>query len=152
MHQHFIFIKGDAYLKNGSLISAFEATKLLLNSRIWPLYSSTSNRKSIKQGDLLLFYISGKHENSQRVIAKSCIKAIEPWTKKHDTQCPIYPELAFSAVILGNVKYFSTPVTIKDHIDHLSFFPENRIKWGTALMGGVRRITAEDYDYLTDLD
>lgn len=46
---------------------------------------------------------------------------------------------------LSSICYLGTPVDLLTVLDRLSFIPDNRNKWGVAMMGGVRSLTPEDY-------
>lgn len=142
---YFLLIKQAGFSKNQESLSAYESAKLLLNSKIWPLWRSTKCRHLVSAGDVVLIYIAGNEENSTSVIASATVSSVEAWQRKHE---PIYPlildGIPEKALILDKIMFFK-PLDVRTLLDHLSFTPANRNKWGVAFMGGMRRLDQRDF-------
>lgn len=145
--EHFLVVKKSGFSSDGKLLSAREGTMRLLDVGFWPLWKNTRCKNMIEAGNSLLFYIAGEEKGSRSVIARAKVERVEVWTDRAFKK--IYPLMLDGepdkVIRLANVHCMSTPVSLLSVLDSLSFIPENRNKWGVAMMGGVRSLTAEDY-------
>jgi len=143
--EHFLVVKKSGFSSDGKLLSAREGTMRLLDVGFWPLWKNTRCKNMIEAGNSLLFYISGEENGSRSVIARAKVESVEVWTDRAFKK--IYPLMLDGepdkVMRLANVHCMSTPVSLLSVLDSLSFIPENRNK--SAMMGGVRSLTAEDY-------
>ena len=103
-------------------------------------------------GDRVVIYVGGQQEGSKLFVASAEVVSCELVTAvARRNVAPNVAEgnqLAVGWLQLGTVKEFSTPVPILELLDRLSFIPENRARWGVALVGGVRRIDDRDWDLI----
>lgn len=143
---YFIFVANDGFTETGSKVDAYGIACWRIHHGRWAVYRATRNRNLIRPGDNVAVYVGGQRKHRQTVIATARVREIGPY--RRDT--PVDPvgvdnELPQSVVYLDEQKLI-TPRPIRPMLDHLSFIPENHMKWGVALMGGIRRISHEDFN------
>jgi len=149
-NNHFILIKHPSETSKGEVLSAHESCKRLLDWGIWPLFKNTRCRLMVKPGNPVLIYTAGNASDGRQIIARATVAGITPWYRKAGLNCPILLEgIPESALHLDQIEYLDKPVKITDHLDDLSFIPENRKKWGVSMMGGMRSINQGDYETLS---
>ncbi len=147
---YFILVKNDCYTNQGSFLTGAESARLLLEKQFWPLWQNTACKEMVKDGDHLLIYIAGQGELSQTVFSSALVKGIKPWDRSWADMCPLsHDDIPEKVLMLGAVKFFSTPVKVQKKLDELSFVPADKSKWGVAFMGGMRRVTKQDYKVLS---
>jgi hypothetical protein len=147
---HFIFIVTDTENISGKRTSANDICSSRMSKKMWPLFERTYHRKTIKKGDVCIFYIGGYKDNCQHVVAIGNIESSVPWTKKiglidHEDVLSGHP---YTVLNLTNINILSKPVNIKNLLGELSFIPPNKAKWGLALQGGVRKIIQTDFEII----
>ncbi len=148
---HFILMKHPSETNNGRILSATDAASALLDWGFWPLFEKTKCRLMVQPGNSVLIYTAGQCSDARQVIASAQVADVVQWHRRLSTGCPIFLEgIPVSALALSHIERFPNPVAITDHLDDLSFIPENRKKWGVAMMGGMRSITQPDYQTLTE--
>lgn len=147
MTSYFMLIATDARsISTEKTISAYEITLHRLRQRMWPLYASTRHRDAIIVGDKALFYIGGHKENRQSYVAAASVSASD-YAKRRSAEVgktDLDTHEPFKILKLDAVEFFERPVEIKGLAHSLSFVPKSR-KWGAAIMGGCRRLTASDF-------
>ena len=143
---YFLFITNDSFDPDGSKIHAGLVLQKRLEQNIWEIYSNTANKKILKPGDLVLFYLAGSSKLAKHIVAEAKIaKVFDPPSKaSQDTYGPT-PE---RCVQFEEIKEYEKKVALIDKFDELSFIPKNRSKWGSAVQSGCRRILASDYEHL----
>lgn len=147
---HFILIKHPSETHDGMLRSATESCQSLLSWGLWPLFENTRCRLMIKAGNQVLIYTAGQGKDARRILATAKVADIVKWSPKIERACPLFLDgIPVSALVLEHIAYLGSPVNIKDHLDDLSFIPENREKWGVAMMGGMRSIPENDFKTLS---
>lgn len=147
---YYLFICSDAETINGQKC-AKDIAFVRLNKGLWPLYKGTRNRKSIGIGDACLFYLAGKCEGAQQIVATANIDTVEKWgmAKERIDNEDVLSDVPEQVIHLSNVKQIR-PVHIKACLDELSFIPKARShSWGGALQGGCKKLTEEDYKVLS---
>lgn len=150
MTQFFVLVKQEGFSENGALLSAKESAKLLLDSRIWPLWERTNCRKMVAAGDEVLIYLAGMEPGAQSVIASAKIEGISEWSRQYSKDYPLMLEDIPAKVLrLSDVKYLPDAIHVPGVLDKLSFTPKNKSKWGTAFMGGMRHLSKADYSILS---
>ena len=147
---NYILITSDSYTAGGSTIAAFDICVVRLKHGRWPLYVSTAHTNRIKPGDKFLVYVAGKHYSRQCFI--SSFKVIEIISKKllnidekilNLTNPNPVKELIFKkseALKVVNIKEYL------DRLDHTKKRVSN--KWGALMMGGVKKISDDDYNLI----
>lgn len=147
---YFILIVSDTYGLSGKRYLASKLVEKRLERGIWGLYPSTPNRNVIQVGDQVLIYLGGNGPNRCSVIAAAKVGEIEnPRTAIFVDPPNVESNAADRLLHLVEVQKIQ-PVDIRALLDDLSFIPENRKKWGVALMGGCRKISLEDYRKIVD--
>lgn len=145
---HFILIKLDGYDAKGRFMSGYDSAKALLDAGIWPLWQRTRCKNIVGDGDKVLIYIAGTSEHAREVVASATVETVEIWNKQHEAIYPLALDgIPLKVLRLTDIKMEST-VNITDKLDQLSFIPENREKWGVALMGGMRQLSSDDFALL----
>ena len=150
MGSFYLFICSDTETIEGNE-SAKNITIERLNKCLWPLYRGTKNRRLIKAGDCCLFYLAGRNDGAQHVIASGMVKSTEQWSIEKGVidDVDLLSGMPEQVIHLHNIKFIK-PVSIRSHLDELSFIPKDRThSWGGALQGGCRKLTEEDYKVLS---
>jgi hypothetical protein len=146
----FVLIKKESFGARGGRFTAEESAEMLLKHKVWALYSQTPNYKNITTGDSVVIYCGGHDRGrTQCAIAKATVANIRDWKKSDSATYPLELDgMPGKLLELDGIEKFE-PVDVKLHLDQLDLTPKNRAKWGVALIGGVKRITANDFNVLT---
>ena len=105
-----------------------------INMKKWPIYSRTSHRKKLKEGDRIIFYLAGaprKKFAGSAVIASDLEKENDDFT-----------------VALSEIKKWSKQILISSLLESLEFI-KNKSNWGVYMQGGVVHISDKDYHVIT---
>lgn len=150
MVSYFLLITADSEDPNGFRVSARKLINWRLHNNKWPLYAKTKNRHDISCGDQVLFYQGGKSEGRQHIIAAATVSG----KRKAYAREEIDPDFALStppSAVLNfeGVKVFDSPIAIRPFIGVSDLFPRIERFWGSRLMGGCVRITANDFRALS---
>jgi hypothetical protein len=141
---HFILIVNDP--DTADRMSAYELATARLRQGAWPIYARTRHRQSIRAGDLALIYVAGGRRFSQTFFATATVGFVELIGRRQpriDPEEIVAPPTSI-VLRLAHVARFDPPVSIRPMLKKLSFVPRSK-KWGAALMGGCRMISAEDF-------
>jgi predicted RNA-binding protein with PUA-like domain len=143
----FIFIKSSSIDKEGQLIEGEEATLRFLNLKKWPLYDGTPNQKKLKINDQIVFYSSSTYKKPGQLIATAVVDEIINGNSKDYIKSEIFIDKTISVTVnLKCINIFKKTITLKDIKDYLEFTKvKNDKKWGATLIGGVRKITENDF-------
>lgn len=148
---NYILIGSDSFNTSGQIIHAFDICQARIKNKIWPLYESTSYSKSIKKNDNFLVYVAGKYKHKHNFIMKfNCLEIKNQNFKKIDQEIlNLTNPLPFKEIIFDQA--ISTKfVYIKDFLDELDFTKNRKSnKWGSIMMGGVKKINDDDYKFLS---
>ena len=144
---HYILTVGESFDEHRR-IDPYDELKKRLNENFWYLYKNTKYAEEISKNDKVLFYASGlknkKIFGSAKVAFKEKVLKIKH--KTYTSNTPIYC-LNFSEIV-----NFKDPKLMVKKIVKTDFFKKsekkNLSKWGVYLMGGVRKITIDDYNLL----
>jgi hypothetical protein len=143
--EYFILVAADSYGENGDPVSAYDAAFSRLKAGRWPIYERTRHRKDFKSGDRIVVYIAGDKKAKQSFIASGQILMIEEVNRMRSRLVDSSSGHAIKSYIVLNELKFLNPVSIHSKKENLEFFPVDNKKWGTILMGGVRKISEGDY-------
>lgn len=147
--EHFILIKKAGFDNSDRFLSASECANALLDNMLWPLYEKTRCQHMVQAGHRVLIYLAGDEADCKHVIAKAEVNGVELWNSAHKKRFPLMLDgVPNRVLILKNVVRFERPVDVRSQLRQLSFIPANHKKWGVALMGGMRSISATDYAIL----
>lgn len=144
---HFLMVSSDSEDIYDRRISAFAITAYRLGKGLWPIYNGTRYRKHLSSGARLLFYIGGSREYSGLVVARANIVEVINKTMLVDHE-DFLTAPAFQVLRLVDVDMLEPKIKLKSLIAQLTFINPGP-KWGAALMGGVRKVTKDDYNYLS---
>lgn len=147
---HFILTKQESFTPSGQLFSATEAALTLLKRKEWPLFSGTRCRHMVRPGHRVLVYTAGSDPDCRRIIASARVADVVSWKASDSDNYPIILDgVPEKSLVLDEIEIFEPPVDFLAKLDDLSFIPENRKKWGVAMMGGMRSIELSDFKTLT---
>ncbi|MBU1698619.1 MAG: EVE domain-containing protein [Candidatus Eisenbacteria bacterium] len=116
--------------------------------RFWGLAEKTPNRKLVRKGDKIIFYIALPESafGGEATLAGVCRKlnSQERRVLSHEKQV-FETDLG---VDLDDVVIWSRPIPISVLVPRLSFI-ENKEYWFTYFQGGIRQISEQDYRLIT---
>lgn len=126
--------------------NAIDILKRRLDEKKYPLYKKTPFLKDIKKDDEVVFYVAGKKNKSQNFIAFSHINSVET-----PNELLIDPDknkyVLEKYLLFENITLLKTPIHIKAIINQLEFI-KNKTNFGVYLMGGVSKITENDFNLI----
>lgn len=101
--------------------------------------------KSMKVGDKVVFYVTKKSEfmASVEVVGSYFYSTTQYWADEYD----VWPHRVKTKKITA-IDYDDKGVYIKDIWNELDLIT-NKKKWGSQVMGSLRRITEHDYNVIT---
>lgn len=150
MSDFYLFICSDTETIDGKEC-AKNITITRLNKGLWPLYKGTKHRRSIEAGDNCLFYLAGRYEDGQHVIASGRVDGVEQWGVEKGVidDVDVLSGVPEQVIHINNIKYLE-PVSIRAHLQQLSFIPkESTHNWGGALQGGCKKLIEYDFRILS---
>lgn len=142
---NFLFITMPQETDNGARVGSEEVLERRLSENRWAVYSKTRNKTAISPGDNAVFYISNR-KTGGLISATATIKEIlKPEKNKYylEEHGPVEYFLSFE-----NLSKLSRPILFKSLLEQFTFCPQNKQKWGVALMGGIRRLNDTDYQLI----
>lgn len=116
--------------------------------RFWGLGESTPNRKLLKQGDQVVFYlgIPIKSFTASAVLASDAFALDRSQKRKYSHDLDYFA--ADYGVLLEDPKIWESPVAVDQVVSSLGFI-ENKKNWGPYFQGGIRAIPPEDFRAIT---
>jgi hypothetical protein len=145
----FVLVTADAVHASGSRIDAAVIAEHRLRLSKWPIYKNTRNRKLMRRGDIVFVYVGGTRRLGGRIIARAVIGDIGS-PKAAAARFDVADALTAPAELVLSLRQI-TPmrdVDFRSLIWKLSIAPKQRRGWGTALMGGSRRLSEQDAEML----
>ena len=129
---------------DGRLFEADEILRQRLNDRFWGLGEKTPNRRLLKQGDQVVFYMGRPHTAfAATAILASDSFALTDQQKQELSHGKAMYETDYG-VRLDNVMLWDRPKIVKDLAPSLAFI-ENTLNWGAYFQGGVRQLAENDF-------
>ena len=126
--------------------NAIDILKRRLDEKKYPLYKKTPFLKDVKKDDEVVFYVAGRKNKSQNFIGCSLIKSVEiPSEILVDPDKNKY--VLEKYLLFENIILLKTPIHIKAIINQLEFI-KNKTNFGVYLMGGVSKITENDFNLI----
>jgi predicted RNA-binding protein len=126
--------------------NAIDILKRRIDEKKYPLYKKTPFLNDIKKNDEVVFYVAGRKNKSQNFIAYSVIQSVEiPNETLVDPDKNKY--VLEKYLLFENITLLKTPIHIKAIINQLEFI-KNKTNFGVYLMGGVSRITENDFNLI----
>jgi predicted RNA-binding protein len=119
-----------------------------MGDQFWGLGEKTPNRKNLREGDRVVFYIGQplKVFGGSATLASPSLELSETQQRQYGHGRQFYTtELG---VLLKDIDIWTTPRQVEDLILKLTFI-ENKEFWYSYFQGGVRQVTEEDYLIIT---
>ena len=142
-------ITNDTEHFSGSIYSAYELILQRLELKRWDLNERTSFRKAICSGDRLAFYAAGQRKNRGHIIA--CARVGELITRSADFKRnnDLLSASPVSQLELTDIDIIE-PINLRDKFFDLemSHGVRRTTKWGSALMGGAKKLSDNDWKAL----
>lgn len=133
--QYFILLTSD------SNKYANEILEQRLKSKVWEIYDKTNLRNQLQEKSKVIFYLAGAGPNSQHFVGEAMIDKIIYANSSYSEEANT---MIHSTLHFDKITKYKNPVSIKKIMKNLKFI-KNPAKYGTALNGGVRRISESDY-------
>jgi predicted RNA-binding protein len=133
--QYFILLTSD------SNKYANEILEQRLKSKVWEIYDKTNLRNQLQEKSKVIFYLAGAGPNSQHFVGEAMIDKIIYANSSYSEEANT---MIHSTLHFDKITKYKIPVSIKKIMKNLKFI-KNPAKYGTALNGGVRRISESDY-------
>ncbi len=115
-----------------------------MKDRYWGIRESAQNRKELRKGDLVIFYLAGK---GGQIFLGTCELDSEYHALKREERKKLVYGTFFTAdhgVDLTNIEEWKTSVSIRPLLEILEF-TKSLSSWWSYLQGSIRRICEEDY-------
>lgn len=126
------------------LYSAEEILDIRLADKFWGLGERTPNRRAIRKGDKIVFYVGIPN----MVFAASAELGSDYFSLSEDEKKRFaHGETIFEAdygVLLDMIQKWDTPRVVKELLPNLLFI-DNKVNWGAYFQGGIRQLSEEDY-------
>lgn len=129
---------------DGEILEAEDIFKQRTSDNFWGLGERTPNRRSLRQGDRIVFYVGWP----LMIFAATATLASDSFSLS-DEQKDMYGHgktfyRADYGVQLGNVELFDNPRLVKELVPALTFI-ENKENWYSYFQGGVRQLSEDDF-------
>jgi len=133
--QYFILLTSD------SNKYANEILEQRLKNKVWEIYDKTNLRNQLEEKSKVIFYLAGSGPNAQHFVGEAIIDKIIYANSSYSEEANT---MVHSTLHFDKITNYEGPVSIKKIMKKLTFIT-NPAKYGTALNGGVRRISEKDY-------
>jgi hypothetical protein len=132
----------------GKLYSPHDILDLRFKDRFWGLGESTPNRKLLKKGDQVVFYlgIPIKSFTAGAVLASDTFQLDSSQKRKYSHDLEYFT--VDYGVLLEDLRVWENAVAVDEVVSGLSFV-KNKENWGAYFQGGVRQIPLEDFRVIT---
>lgn len=129
---------------DGELLQAEDIFKQRASDKFWGLGERTSNRRSLRRGDRVVFYVGWP----LMIFAATATLASNSFSLS-DKQKDMYGHgrtfyRADYGVQLENIEVFDNRRLVKELVPSLKFI-ENKENWNTYFQGGVRQLSEDDF-------
>jgi len=128
---------------DGGVISGEKILKQRLAEEFWGLDENALNRRSLKKGDQIVFYL-GMPEMSFAAFGTLASDFFALSGKDKEKYRRDKPFQADYGVLLENAQLWDVPRPVKDLVERLTFI-QNKKNWFAHFRGSVRPIPPEDY-------
>jgi hypothetical protein len=134
---------------DGEIIIADDILKQRLSDQFWGLGEKTPNRRALKKGDNVVFYVGlpRKVFAASAQLDSNSFQLSTEQKEKYDHGKKFYH--TDYGVLLTNIQVWDNPHFVEDLAPSLSFI-ENKENWFAYFQGGVRQISEEDYRIITE--
>lgn len=144
---YYLLVTSDPYMATSDARgSAYALVKKRMRRALWDIYKRTSFKDKIQAGDKVCFYVAGTKSHKGQIVGQATISDVSNSVKntpEHEEYCLSPP---VKQLILKDVKEIE-PINFREKFFSLPMGQSvNREKWGAALMGGVKRLSREDWE------
>lgn len=132
----------------GKLYSPGDILNIRFKDRFWGLGENTPNRKLLKKGDQVVFYlgIPIKSFTASAVLASDAFQLDASQKRKYSHDLEYFtPD---HGVLLEDLRSWENSVAVDEVVSTLSFI-KNKENWGAYFQGGIRQIPPEDFGVIT---
>ena len=131
----------------GETFMAEEIFKQRMEDRFWGLGEKTPNRKSLSNGDKVIYYVGWPRKvfAGTATLTSACFKLDNNQKKQYGHGKQFYT--SDYGVLLDEIDIWSSPKSVEELIPKLGFI-ENKEFWGSYFQGGVRQVREEDYEVI----
>ena len=112
------------------ITAAYDEFKDRINKKAWPIYKNTGNKRKLRVGDNVIFYMGGPE--GKKFLGTSRVDS------------DLIPNSIDFSIGLSDIKIWKKPVLIKDILADLKFIVHKE-KWGLHLQGGIIRLSDGDF-------
>ncbi len=134
---------------DSGILAPDEVLKQRLTDKFWGLGERTPNRRYLQKGDRVVFYVGIPFVT----FAASATLATDSFALSEDQKEKYSHGKAFYrndyGVMLEDIQYWETPRPVKDLIPSLKFI-KNKENWGAYFQGGVRQLSEDDFQAITE--
>lgn len=152
---YYVFVATDAHKRMLTKPSAYEIAMHRLSIEKWGINEHTRNKKQLKPGDRIIAYAAGRREYGGNFLGIAELRSETKTTTakiRSDVSDPKGEMHILSTfyVQLHNSVVFPNKVLIEELRQELAFIQrvKNAKKWGSALQGGVVRISEKDFELI----
>ena len=140
---YWIFVVTEHKTPNGAF-TAQEIYKQRMADEFWGITQTTPNRRNIKRGDKVVFYVGQPNMvfAGTAVSDSSCFLLNKKEQDRYGHGKDFYT--SEYGVRLKEIENWKTPKSVKSLVSELSFI-ENQQYWFTYFQGGVRQVTERDF-------
>jgi hypothetical protein len=134
---------------DGELLLADDILNQRMADQFWGLGEKTPNRRSLKKGDFVVFYVGlpRKVFAASAQLDSDSFELNKEQKEKYGHSKKFYsPDYG---VMLTNVQIWKTAHFVEDLVPNLVFI-ENKENWFAYFQGGVRQVSEEDYRTITE--
>lgn len=146
---HYLFVAADTVTPDEGFILSTTVIRERLRKGYWPIGERTRFRTRLSAGDRVVLYAAGRGGSAFVAAAMLVTDALHlPYRERQKLEYEYdYTLAAPYGVKLALARYFSRPVPARELLEQLSFVKTSS-NWGTYFRGGVRQISAKDYQIL----
>lgn len=129
---------------DNNLVEAETILKQRLSDKFWGLGEKTPNRRALKKGDQIVFYV-GMPQMTFSAIAtldSDSFQLTQKQNQEYSHGMVLYEN--DYGVKLDNIQLLEPPRFVKDILGSIKFI-ENKENWGAYFQGGVRQLSEDDY-------
>lgn len=146
---HYILVTSDPYLATSEKLgSASILTKKRMRRALWDIYDRTSFKDKIQSGDRVCFYVAGEKSMKGYIIGYATVEEVTKKIQKTPEHVEYLLTTPVKQLKLKDVQEIE-PINFREKFFNLKMSEGiNKKKWGAVLMGGVRRLSGEDWKEL----
>jgi hypothetical protein len=133
---------------DGKPYSPNDILSLRFKDRFWGLGENTPNRKLLKKGDQVVFYlgIPIKSFTASAILASDAFQLDASQKRKYGHDLEYFT--ADYGVLLEDLRNWEASVAVDEVVSGLGFV-KNKENWGAYFQGGIRQIPPEDFAVIT---